>query len=318
MYVTQKLSQTALVALLGLPVCQGAAAATTELVASAESHSIEQFDLTGKWIRTFASTGPWVPRDLAVDGTGNVYVATSSGDILRFNRNGKPHEPMNFPIPIGTNTIESLIFDMVGNLYAPTHFGDFARSGYTVSIYKFTPAQLAAATPVGTILVNTTLVRANQMAFDKGGNLCVADFTGTVECYNSSSGATVSPPYTPEMGGAQPLGIGFDVHDRLIASSTFVDTVLREPAAHTGPLKILTSGLTPALEYLTLDSAGFIYVGSWHDSNSRATTCGNLYACIDSDFHTDVIYKIDPISGRAMPFINSHIWGPNRMVFYEY
>jgi outer membrane protein assembly factor BamB len=217
--------------LFGLAVCQGAAAATTELVASAESHSIERFDLNGKWIGTFASTGPWVPRDLAVDGTGNVYVATSSGDILRFNQNGKPYEPMNFKIPISTNTIESLIFDKAGNLYAPTHFGNFALSGYTVSIYKFTPPQLAAATPVGTILVNTTLVRANQMAFDKGGNLCVADFTGTVECYNSNSGATVLPP----VGGAQPLGIGFDLHDRLIASSTFVDTVLREPAAHTGP-----------------------------------------------------------------------------------
>jgi hypothetical protein len=317
MYVTQKLSQTALVALLGLAVCQGAAAATTELVASAESHSIEQFDPTGKWIGTFASTGPWEPRDLAVDLTGDVYVATSTTTIMRFNSNGKPYAPgPTFTLPISGNTIESLIFDGKGNLYVASHFG---TSHLTVSIYKFTPSQLKAAAPVGVVLANTTLGRADQMAFDKSGNLCVADFIApnTVECYNSSSGATVSPPYTPEMAGAQPLGIGFDVHDRLIASSTFVDTVLREPAAHTGPLEILTSGLTPALEYLTLDSAGFIYVGSWHGANTRFVGCP-FYACADFDFTSDVIYKINPTTRTFTPFINSHNWGPTRMVFYEF
>jgi hypothetical protein len=227
----------------------------------------------------------------------------------------------SFTIPISTNTIESLIFDKAGNLYAPTHFGDFAHSGYRVSIYKFTPLQLTAAAPVGTILVNTMLVRANQMAFDADDSLCIADFTGTVECFNSSSGASVRT-HMPEFNGAQPLGIGFDSEKRMLASDAFKGNVFRELRALSGRfdrLEILTStSLTIALEYLTQDSAGSIYVGSWHDANTRAMPCGNLYACIDWDTRTDVIYKIDPITGEAKSFISDHIWGPNRMVFYEY
>jgi sugar lactone lactonase YvrE len=307
-------------AALLIALSPAAHAATYELVASAESHSLEEFASTGAWIATFASTGPYEPSSLAIDSVGDVYVATNTATILRYAKTGKPSsKSASFALPIGSNTIEGLVFDASNNLYVASHYG---TGGYVVQIYKFTPADLAAAAPVGTVLANTALGRADQMTFDPSGDLCIADFVApnTVQCFSTSTGALVRD-YTSEIeaSGVQPVGIGFDARDRLIMSSTFVGTVLREPAPETGPLTTLTSGLTPALEYLALDSSGAIYVGSWHGANTRFTACYapvNFYACNDYDFTTDIIYKIDPTSGHATSFISTHIWGPTQIVFF--
>jgi hypothetical protein len=90
----QRLARIALVALLGLGLSQGATAAPTALVNSRESHSIEEFDTSGNWLRTFASTGPQVPYDIARNSeTGDIYVATWTDTILRTNRQAISHKP---------------------------------------------------------------------------------------------------------------------------------------------------------------------------------------------------------------------------------
>jgi hypothetical protein len=81
MYVTQKLSQTALVALSGLPaVLLGSASLHAEeniLVASTRSNSLEQFTPSGTWVATFATTGPYAPSALAQSPlTGEIFVTT--------------------------------------------------------------------------------------------------------------------------------------------------------------------------------------------------------------------------------------------------
>jgi hypothetical protein len=66
--------------LLALP----AYAVTNELVGSAESHSIEKFDSTGNWVKTFASTGPYYPVGIAASPlTGDVFAATLTATVLR-------------------------------------------------------------------------------------------------------------------------------------------------------------------------------------------------------------------------------------------
>jgi uncharacterized repeat protein (TIGR03803 family) len=228
---------------------------------------------------------------------------------LRFDQTGNP-SPISpaFTLPVSTNGIIAIIFDSQANLYAVTYYGDEPHTGYVMTIYKVTAAQLAQAAPVGSVLVKPTLGRADQMAFDRLGDLCVSGFIdpATVQCFNTETGA-LAFDYATEFlnSGVQPNGIAFDAANRLIVSQTFVGTVLREPAARTGPLRILTPGLCAAqcnpqgsLFDLAQDSSGFIYVPSWQGANTP-----------------DVIYKIDPVSGAATKFIDSHVSGPTQIIF---
>jgi hypothetical protein len=44
-----------------LAILCAARAVVNELVGSSESRSIEKFGSSGAWLKTFASTGPWIP-----------------------------------------------------------------------------------------------------------------------------------------------------------------------------------------------------------------------------------------------------------------
>ncbi len=50
------------------------------LVASSRSNSVEEFDTSGTWMRTFATTGPYGPVALAQSPvTGDIFVTTIWG-----------------------------------------------------------------------------------------------------------------------------------------------------------------------------------------------------------------------------------------------
>jgi hypothetical protein len=145
------------ITLLAIP----AEAVVNELVGSSESHSIEKFNSSGIWLRTFASTGPWIPFGLAVSRvTHDVFVATQMASavpltenvILRytpagglFGPGGKYWSTFDLYPYFGVNPVESLLFDSSGNLYVASHYG---TSGYQVVIQKFPAAQLLNKTPV--------------------------------------------------------------------------------------------------------------------------------------------------------------------------
>jgi hypothetical protein len=123
---------------------------TNELVASSESHSIEKFDSSGNWIRTFASTGPWISLGIASSPvTGDVFVATITSTILRYNKSGFPFGPkgiywstFSLASLVGGNPIEGLLFDSSGNLYVSTYYG---TSGYQVEIFRFCGGSIVEA-----------------------------------------------------------------------------------------------------------------------------------------------------------------------------
>ena len=65
---------TVLAALLG---SNALCAAEHILVASSGSHSLEEFDTSGNWTRTFATTGPYAPVAIAQSPkTGEIFVTT--------------------------------------------------------------------------------------------------------------------------------------------------------------------------------------------------------------------------------------------------
>jgi hypothetical protein len=149
------------IALLALP----AYAVTNELVGSAESHSIEKFDSTGNWIKTFASTGPYYPVGIAASPiTGDVFAATLTSTILRYTKGGAPlgqsgsyWETFNTYPQAGVNPPEALLFDPSGNLYVATNYGE-SSAGYTVEIFKYLAKSLTkqAPQPVGLPIITNT------------------------------------------------------------------------------------------------------------------------------------------------------------------
>jgi len=145
-------------ALLAIP----AHAVVNELVGNSESHSIEKFDNNGNWIKTFASTGPYTVFALAASPvTGDLFVATNTPTILRYTKTGAPFGPQgsywssfNLFSLIGDNTIESVFFDSIGNLYVATYYG---TGGYQVVIYKFTAKEILKASPVSEVGLATNI-----------------------------------------------------------------------------------------------------------------------------------------------------------------
>jgi len=314
-----------LVGILALP----AYAVTNELVGSSESHSIEKFDSSGNWIKTFASTGPWIPVSIAASPiTDDVFVATYTQTILRYHRSGTPFGPAGSywsTFSLGdphNNPAGSLLFDSSGNLYVATNFG---TSGYIVEIYKFSASQLLRPSPVpsGSPII-TTLGRGDQMAWDVFGNLCIASFgsPNDVQCYNPGTGS-LTFDYASEIEplGIQPVGIAFGPKNNLTTSSLFTGQIWTETVEQTGPMTLVATGTIEPAEVgaLAADGGGALYLPEWHNADARYSTCvAPFYACMDYDFSSDVVYKIDPSAGTVINFITTHIWGPYQMIFVPF
>jgi hypothetical protein len=305
-------------------------AVTNELVGSSESHSIEKFDSTGKWIRTFASTGPWISMGIAASpATDDVFVATITPTILRYNKSGAQFGPggsywttFNIAALVGSNPIGSLLFDSSGNLYVSTIYG---TSGYQVEIFKFTAAQLLTKTPVpsGPPII-TTAGRGDQMAWDVFGDICIASFIApnTVQCYNPNTFALVFD-YAAEIqaAGMQPVGLAFGPNNNLTANSVFTGEIWTEAVEQSGPMKLVASGMIEDVGWLAVDSSGMLYMPSFNNPGARYETSPYVcyfYSCMDYDFNSDVVYKIDPGTGTVTNFITQHIWGPYQMIFVSF
>jgi hypothetical protein len=223
----------------------------------------------------------------------------------------------------------------LGNLYVASAYG---TSGYQVMILKFDSAQLLNKTPVPIPkVITTTLGRGNQMAFDRLGNLCIASFLAppTVQCYNPNTGV-LTYDYAKEFAGfvsscppskvcptIQPVGLAFGPTNNLYVSSVFAGQLVYEQTEHSGPMIALTPayGLVKDIGYIATDASGEIYVPSFHDPEARYETppysC-YFYACQDYDTSSDVVYKINPITGSVTNLITQHIWGPYQMIFVPF
>ena len=309
-------------------------AVINELVGSSESHSIEKFNSAGAWSKTFASTGPWIPFGIASSPlTNNVFVATNTGPkaniILRYTSAGTQFGPGGtywatfnvFPW-FSNNPVQSILFDSAGNLWVASTLG---TSGFQVVILKFPAAQLLNMSPAPSMSIPTTVGRGNQMAFDRFGDLCIASFISpnTVQCYNPTSGALVFD-YAAEFAGfsptIQPVGLYFGPNNNLYVSSVFAGQIAFEKIEQAGPMVSLATGLVHDVGYIAVDSAGALYVPSYHNPEGRYETSPLcvFYACMDYDTSPDVVYKVDPGSGAVTKFITRHIWGPYQMIFVPF
>lgn len=325
---TALLMFTLTLAVLAIP----ANAVVNELVGSSESHSIEKFNSAGTWMRTFASTGPWIPFSIAVSPvTNDVFVATNTGPttniILRYTFGGTEFGPggtywSTFDVYsyFGSNPVQSIVFDPSGNLYVASGYG---TSGYTVVIRQFPAAQLKLKKPTASpTIITTTVGRGNQMAFNVFGDICIASFIApnTVQCYNPTT-AALTFDYAVEIqaAGIQPLGLSFDPNNKLIVNSVFTGEIWEEAVEQSGPMNLVASGMINDVDYIA-GEGGMVYVTSYHNPEGRyeGTPFCYFYGCMDYDTSSDIVYKVDLSTGTVTKFIDTHMWGPYQMIFVPF
>ncbi len=183
-------------------------------------------------------TGLNSPLNIAVDGSGNLIVASHGGLKIFAPGSSKPTGSLNVQSPY------AIAFDAKGNLYI---------SGGT-SLSEFAPG---ATTPILTI---GGLNVPDALAFDANGNLFVAN-EGNNTVSEFAPGAT--NPITTFNGFANPSGLAFDTIGNLyVVNQTSVGSVTKLVPA-TNSRQTLSGGLSNPNTIL-VDSIGNIFVASFN------------------------------------------------------
>jgi hypothetical protein len=314
--------------------CASLQAAENILVASSRSNSLEQFNTSGTWVRTFATTGPYAPTSIAQSPlTGEIFVTTLWGSgpqvgqntniILRYHANGDFDTNWDtftvtcgFPCP--SSATESLLFDSSGNLWAATHFGK--DLGAPIYIFKYLSANLTDFNPPAdpAPITANNMTRGDQMAFNASGNICIAGFIDQdVKCFDTSTGVQTADYYAEihasSVGGIEPGGLAFDGANRLYLSSVFTGQVVKEVKPG-GPIVLLATLVSsPNLLNANLVLRGSnLYVPTYYNPPPTFSTPDPVYKVSTS---TGTVTKF--IFGTAPPGLgDDHIWGANWMIFY--
>lgn len=323
--MNNKLFITVLAALLG---SNALCAAEHVLVASSGSHSLEEFDTSGNWTRTFATTGPYAPVAMAQSPkTGEIFVTTEvpSGD---YNRVLRYHPDGTFDANWDTFTVtcqgcggggtESLLFDSDGNLYLATHYGeDF---GDPIYIFKYLAQDLQQANPTQLpASIHTQMVRGDQMAFKSADEICIAGFIDEdVKCFNTSSGAQTADYYAEIHAakvspGIEPGGLAFDSSGRLYLTSIFGGQVARETAPGGPIVQLAQVTANPGeLDGNLVIRGDQIFTTTY---STQPATLSTPDSAVSISMSTGAITKF--ISGSAAPQLGkAHIWGAYWLIFY--
>jgi len=194
--------------------------------------------------KTVLASGFGQPHGLAVDASGNVYVAEVTGDrIWRISESGE--KSIFYSFASATDNPEGVAFGPDGALYvsgtigatAPHHIIRIDSLG-SASVY----ASVVLPVPLG-------------LTFDSTGNLCVPDFGNNGTIWKITPTHQVST-YVSNLGFLANVIIGPD-GKTLYAASIFNGNVWRIPSA--GQANLIAHLSTP--DGLAFDTMGNLYVG---------------------------------------------------------
>jgi Legume lectin domain/NHL repeat len=192
------------------------------------------------------------PLDLALDGAGNLYVTTGSGNKV-----------VEVPPGCGDPSCQILID---GGFYFPTGIAvDMAGNVYVADTGNRRVVEMPYGCVTGfcPVLVGSGWSYPSELALDYAGNLFVGDADGGVQKLNISSGAmtTIVPYRTMQVGGmvVDPAG---DLYFTYLGNEQVVSNtgkqILEAPAGG-GPLVTVETFASQPLS-LALDGGGDIFI----------------------------------------------------------
>lgn len=221
---------------------------------------------------------------VAIDGAGNVFLATASGYIYEYT--GADLDLGGTPPP--TTKIDATTYGEVFGLAFDSQGDLWAAAWGSNQLLMYTPAQLTGGGGPQVVIsqdatTNPDLNEPTGLAFDASGNLWVANQnSNTVLEYKASDLAGSGSPapavkLTASSGSlSEPYGIAFDANGNLWVANYLANTVVRFDKNKLGT----GGGLTPDAtiqglsgpEGLAFDRSGSLWVADWGSQDLRQFT----------------------------------------------
>ena len=183
------------------------------------------------------TAGVRIPRGIALDGAGNIYVANEGNSTITVYAAGASGRATPMVTIAGGNTGLSspsgIARDGAGNIYVINHAASF--SGGSITVYA--AGATGNATPVATIAGdNTGLSFPVGIALDGAGNIYVANFSNsTITVYAAGASGNATPMATitgPGLNG--PFGIALDGAGNIYVTNFSGNSITVYPAGASG------------------------------------------------------------------------------------
>ena len=220
------------------------ARADTIYAINAGLSSIVKFDSqTGQSLGTFAS-GLYLPDSIAVDNSGNVYVATGGNDTIeKYSSSGT-----DLGVFASGFAVSTLTFGSDGNLYA--------ASGYNGTVERFSPTGEC----LGILASGLGLAYPSSSSFDSSGTFYIAN-NATKSIIAVQSTGIASAFVTSSL---MPIGLAFAANGNLFASYPFAG-IIEEYSPAGVDLGVFASGLDDPWG-LAFDSNGNLLAASYSEN----------------------------------------------------
>ncbi len=215
---------------------------------------------------SFAGSGLSVPRGLAVDAAGNLWVAnTGANNILKFNSN-YVLQP-NATITAGINFPTGVAFDPSGNLWVANFQASNGGLGGSISMYTNGEQNTNASITKG-------IVSPYAIAIDGMGNIWVSNDGSNIMVY------TIPAPNTLPSAPIGPLSFsGYHIYGITVSGRALVWGTNTNGTILTPPQVALQEGQLPGYldpgdtgNALATAANGNVYIGNFDGSVSVLTS----------------------------------------------
>ena len=212
-------------------------------------------------VTTIVGSGLGYPNGVAVDGSGNVYIADSGHNAI------KEWTPANNTlttlVSLGLNSPESVAVDGQGNVY----IADTINS----AIKKWMAEDGGIST-----LVSSGLFFPGAVALDGSGDVYIADtYDNAIKWWSPGTGNLT----TFATGLSSPAGVAVDAAGNIYMSDTYSNRVLKFSVSTFSLTELVSSGLNFP-EQIAVDGSGNVYIADsgnyaikkWTAANNTVTT----------------------------------------------